>query len=496
MKLSPMLLVIAAAFVLSFSMAAPPALAGDEDCITGSVPEAAADGAQVSAVRAQVDAACPCLQLWNKSSDYVKCTKGVIAARLEAGELRSRCARVLKRLYAKTTCGKRISRHYRPCIEKSLKTGKIKCALKAFTKSDGQTPTGACQPSERADKVPCPAYSNCTDAADTNHDLKIAAPGDDGACVLPPTPSPTPSATPTQTALPTNTPLANGAACSMGSQCASGACVDGVCCSSSCAGSCLACTAAKKGGGSNGVCGAIASGSDPDSECPAEAASTCGSTGSCNGAGACTLHPAGTVCAAGACLPNSMALPPLTCNGGGACISTGLTQCGDADPCTTDSCSGGICTYTHNSAGCDDGAACTINDQCGGGACAGTQITMDLHSGITQEIPFDGPGGFVYFDQQVVTVTNKPFQLTLVDATSPPGFVRESIASNCISDPIDTEQYRCTHDLLWRATSACQGDGTYQLSMQISCSPGVSGCGLCSGTQVIQIGSDTSNWCD
>ena len=59
----------------------------------------------------------------------------------------------------------------------------------------------------------------------------------------------------------------------------------------------------KKGGGSNGTCGAIAEGADPDNECPNQGDASCGTTGTCNGARACALYPDGTTCA------------PLTCNG-------------------------------------------------------------------------------------------------------------------------------------------------------------------------------------
>jgi hypothetical protein len=74
--------------------------------------------------------------------------------------------------------------------------------------------------------------------------------------------------------------LASGAACTISSECSSGSCVDGVCCSTPCTGICQACTAAKKGSGSNGTCGNILSGTDPDNECAGAA--------TCNGVGACT----------------------------------------------------------------------------------------------------------------------------------------------------------------------------------------------------------------
>jgi hypothetical protein len=66
--------------------------------------------------------------------------------------------------------------------------------------------------------------------------------------------------------------------CSTGSLCLSGNCVDGICCDLACTGLCQACTAAKKGSGTNGTCGNVGIGSDPDNECP---------SGDCNGSGSC-----------------------------------------------------------------------------------------------------------------------------------------------------------------------------------------------------------------
>ena len=74
--------------------------------------------------------------------------------------------------------------------------------------------------------------------------------------------------------------FSNGTPCTFGSQCSSSFCVDGVCCNSPCNALCVACTAALKGSGSNGTCGNIAAGTDPQSECT-------GGTPNCNGAGGC-----------------------------------------------------------------------------------------------------------------------------------------------------------------------------------------------------------------
>lgn len=59
----------------------------------------------------------------------------------------------------------------------------------------------------------------------------------------------------------------NGEPCVEDRACASGFCADGVCCGSVCDGECSACSAATKGGGIDGECGAVADGTDPDNEC-------------------------------------------------------------------------------------------------------------------------------------------------------------------------------------------------------------------------------------
>jgi MYXO-CTERM domain-containing protein len=106
--------------------------------------------------------------------------------------------------------------------------------------------------------------------------------------------------------------LGDGELCATNTQCASGYCVDSVCCASACDDTCTACTAALKGSGEDGECGAIAGGTDPDEECAAEDEATCGNTGVCSGVGACQKYPNGMVCgedhvcSAGKC----MALPP------------------------------------------------------------------------------------------------------------------------------------------------------------------------------------------
>ena len=169
----------------------------------------------------------------------------------------------------------------------------------------------------------------------------------------------------------------NGDPCQSGALCVSGSCVDGVCCDTACSGSCVACTAAKKGAGVDGECGPVAMGADPDDECAAQGASTCGTTGSCNGAGACQMYAQGTSCGA-VCV--SDAAQPNACNGMGTCVAAGAsTNCApyacvdgacnttcaaDADCAAGNVCIGGVCGKLGA-----NGAACASDIWCQSGAC-------------------------------------------------------------------------------------------------------------------------------
>ena len=67
-----------------------------------------------------------------------------------------------------------------------------------------------------------------------------------------------------------------GSPCNGPSDCANGQCVDGVCCTTSCAGVCRSCNLP----GTQGTCSFLPAGSDPNSECPGQA--TCNGSGACN----------------------------------------------------------------------------------------------------------------------------------------------------------------------------------------------------------------------
>jgi len=177
-------------------------------------------------------------------------------------------------------------------------------------------------------------------------------------------------------------------------ECAAGYCVDGVCCDTPCTGTCQACTGAKKGGGLNGVCGVIASATDPDSECTDQGALSCGTTGVCNGAGACAMYNPGTQCGTPSCASGSRTT--YACNGGGACLSTQTScapyVCASATDCRTTCTLDAHCAanaYCRTSDGtCQfdqpSGAPCTGASQCSSGVCTDGVCCATACTGLCQ----------------------------------------------------------------------------------------------------------------
>jgi hypothetical protein len=192
--------------IIILSPAATPA-ALTETCLTGTAPDVANDAQQIRAVRKMVDATCVCSSFNGSPGHthirYVACATDVINAQVAAAHLRTRCKGTVTTFYRNSTCGMNPALHTEPCIKTVTESGKVTCTIKATTKKDGSTPSGQCTNGRTFTQVACPAYTTCIDAADTNGNLIIAAPGDTGACV--PTPTATPSNTPTVTQTPTVT---------------------------------------------------------------------------------------------------------------------------------------------------------------------------------------------------------------------------------------------------------------------------------------------------
>jgi hypothetical protein len=146
---------------------------------------------------------------------------------------------------------------------------------------------------------------------------------------------------------------AQGAACTADLQCMSGHCVDHFCCNSQCGEMCRACNVA----GALGTCTLVPSGGDPRTQCPAEAVTTCGRAGGCDGAGACRRYPTGTTCGPTSCSGTTQ-INAATCNGLGVC------QAGAPHACGAYLCAGTACATT-----CAADDVCAPGLQCTAPAC-------------------------------------------------------------------------------------------------------------------------------
>ncbi len=147
-------------------------------CLTGAPAEVASDPAQIGAVRTQIDSACPCASFDGSSGKthgaYVACGNAVIKSQVQLGALRSQCKATVKKYYSKSTCGMNPTMEAVPCVRTSSTSGKVSCAITSAAKCVGQQGT--------LTNTACSTFTTCVDAADSNHDLVIAAPGDSGAC--------------------------------------------------------------------------------------------------------------------------------------------------------------------------------------------------------------------------------------------------------------------------------------------------------------------------
>jgi uncharacterized repeat protein (TIGR01451 family)/fimbrial isopeptide formation D2 family protein len=143
----------------------------------------------------------------------------------------------------------------------------------------------------------------------------------------------------------TNIVKINGGTCVDGdADCSSDNCVDGLCCNTSCGGTCEACSNALTGQ-PNGTCAAIPANSDPDADCPV--CDVCDGNGGAGG-GACVTAADGTD-------------PASDCDPNGACQS-GACECsfgyyGDGFSCTA-------CTVCPVGEGASSACTATTNTVC------------------------------------------------------------------------------------------------------------------------------------
>ncbi len=175
---------------------------------------------------------------------------------------------------------------------------------------------------------------------------------------------------------------ATGLACGSNHECGTGFCVDGVCCSASACGTCLACNVS----GSLGNCANVpVNVTDPHTRCGPNG--VCGNTGACTGGGACQQQPTSVMCVSPSC-STGLETHVSFCSGAGTCPAPVTALCGDylcgstackktcsadTDCISSDFCSGGICT-TKNDAGlaCGGGNECKAGLFCTDGVCCTT----------------------------------------------------------------------------------------------------------------------------
>lgn len=181
---------------------------------------------------------------------------------------------------------------------------------------------------------------------------------------------------------------APGQTCAQPSECDATApfCVDGVCCTTACDTTCVACAAPlKESLVDSGTCGPALSGLDPHDDCAQSVQSSCGTTGACDGKGACMLYPQGTSCKTLPAHTNECVIEGSKgqiCSGNGACYpetSPSGVECKPyrckngacAFPCATDDdcqppnrCENGVCKPKR-----PNGKPCATLLECASGNC-------------------------------------------------------------------------------------------------------------------------------
>ena len=110
------------------------------------------------------------------------------------------------------------------------------------------------------------------------------------------------------------------------------------------------------------------------------------SAGPCDDGDPCTND----ACADGACVSEDKCDDADPCTEDsctfGVCGHTVVATCADGNPCTTDLCTPDGCDHVLNTAPCDDGDLCTINDLCADGLCvAGPALACDDENPCTDD---------------------------------------------------------------------------------------------------------------
>jgi hypothetical protein len=158
-----------------------------------------------------------------------------------------------------------------------------------------------------------------------------------------------------------------GLGCSGAANCFSNQCVDGVCCATACSSLCSACTAAKTDG-TNGTCGFVSAGTDPDSECGT------GPDQSCDGTGQCRKHN-GQVCSTslecltgfcvdGVCCDKACGALCVACVQSKTAVADGQCQAIPLGQDPDEECAGDLGCHVEGQCQVALGLGCSHDDEC------------------------------------------------------------------------------------------------------------------------------------
>ncbi|MBM4242829.1 MAG: hypothetical protein FJ148_03305 [Deltaproteobacteria bacterium] len=126
------------------------------------------DRAQIDALRAVIESACPC-DAATARDEYRRCSNAAVRNAVDTNALRRECRATLSAIQARATCGLPASPAKVPCLKKG--TGpqpRLRCAIR-------QQSSCVDSPSGRVRQIACGGYTHCIDAADANGDLLIDA---------------------------------------------------------------------------------------------------------------------------------------------------------------------------------------------------------------------------------------------------------------------------------------------------------------------------------
>jgi hypothetical protein len=173
------------------------ATAAEASCLDETDPGAAADAAQIAALRFALQgsyyepALCICylggdgLPGTDRGS-YLDCVMDAVDEAVAEGRLRRECRATVRRLEARSRCGRDGFQIWKVCIEKITRgagAGRVRCTVRPTVKLDRVTSLERCRSEPGMQRSMCfdENLTHCIDAADTNGDLRIDA-DDSGRC--------------------------------------------------------------------------------------------------------------------------------------------------------------------------------------------------------------------------------------------------------------------------------------------------------------------------